>query len=84
MDMAEIAGMGGKLPVKELLRRFVVGWDLKEIDLVPGGNPVPADFDADLLVEWMLDRPDDWGDLSKAIKEGYTAYVARREAAVKN
>lgn len=83
MDMAEIAGRGSA-PVKELLRRFVIGWDLKEIDLIPGGNPVAVPFDADLLAEFMADRPDDWADLVKAIKDGYADHVARREAAAKN
>lgn len=83
MDMAEISGHGG-VPVKELMRRFVIGWDLKEIDLISGGNPVPAPFDAELLVEFMADRPDDWADLVKTVKDGYADHVARREAAAKN
>lgn len=83
MDMAEIAGMGG-MPVKALLHRFVIGWDLQEIDLIPGGNPVPVDFDADLMGEWFADRPDDWADLVKTIKDAYSDHVSRRSASVKN
>lgn len=83
MDMAEMAGNGG-VTIRELLRRFVVGWDLKEIDLIPAGGPEPASFDADLFVEWMLDRPDDWEELAGAIREGYAGHAARREAAAKN
>lgn len=83
MDMAEIAGQGG-VPIKEYLRRFVVGWDVKEIDLVPGGSPEPVPFTPDLLVEWVSDRPGDWKPIADAIKAGYSAHVAKREAAVKN
>jgi hypothetical protein len=83
MDMAEIAGQGG-VPIKEYLRRFVVGWDIKELDLIPGGGPEPVEFDSDLLVEWVSDHPDDWKPLADAIKNGYAAHVAKREATVKN
>lgn len=81
IDMAEA---GGNIGLKDLMRRFVVGWDVREIDLIPGGSPVPASFDADLLVEFMADRPDDWQGIATAIKESYAQHVERREDAVKN
>lgn len=62
----------------EIAQRFVVGWaGVKEIDLVPGGNPVETPFDADVWREWCADRPDFWQPISGAVMD---AYRLHREA----
>ncbi|MBK7592229.1 MAG: hypothetical protein IPI27_13410, partial [Betaproteobacteria bacterium] len=40
-DAIELAGIA---PV-EFVRRFVIGWDLTELDVIPGGGPEPVAFD---------------------------------------
>jgi hypothetical protein len=58
----------------DLLREFVVGWDLKEIDLIPGGAPVPVEFDQDLFVTWVEDQPECWGPLIDAVLDSYAQH----------
>jgi len=62
-------------------RRFVeactVGWDMKEIDLIPGGSPVPVEFHPDLFSEWLADHSDAieplFGRLSSEMEARQTA-----------
>lgn len=68
----------------EMVRRFTVGWDLKNIDLVPGGTPDPEPFDADLWADYLEDNDDLWPPLSEAILGLWTEHRAAREAAEKN
>lgn len=80
---AEAATLGD-LSGAELLRRFVVGWSLQEIDLIPGGSAVDVPFDADAFVEWVSDQPATFGALAAAIVDAYKAHVDRREGVEKN
>lgn len=77
MEAARLANSGDLLD-------FVVGWDLKEIDLVPGGTPDPVAFDAGLFREWVADRPELWQPLTDAVREAYAAHVRQREDRAKN
>ncbi len=67
-----------------IVKRFVIGWNLKEIDLIPGGDPQPVAFDADLFGEWVADQPLVWEPLGKAILDLYRVHAAKREEAEKN
>lgn len=58
--------------------RFVVGWDLKESDIVPGGNPEPAQFSEALYLAWIEDRPDLWKDIASGVVDLYVNH--RKEA----
>ena len=79
----EAMAMHGQ-PLERMLG-FVVGWSgVKEIDLIPGGNAVPVDFDADLAVEWLADRPDLLEPITAAIRDAYRAHVKSVEDATKN
>lgn len=62
----------------DLLCRFVVGWNLSELDLVPGGNAVPAPFDADVWADYLADTRELWGPLGDAL----TALIEQRAAAL--
>lgn len=53
---------------------FVVGWDLQEIDLVPGGLPLPVVFDGAAFGAWIKDYPDLWQPLVKGVIDAYQAY----------
>lgn len=77
MEAARLANGGDLLD-------FVVGWDLKEIDLVPGGGPDPVPFDGALFREWIADRPDLWQPVTDAVREAYAAHVRQREDRAKN
>jgi len=63
---------------------FVVGWDLVELDLIPGGGPEAVPFDADLWREWVADHPDLWQPLAMAMKDAYIAHVKERGEDEKN
>jgi hypothetical protein len=64
---------------------FVVGWQgVKEIDVLPGGDPHPLAFDAEVCAEWLADRPDLLHPLIEAIMDSYSAHAAALEAVAKN
>lgn len=66
------------------VKRFTVGWDLAEIDIIPGGGPEKVPFDADLFAEWVADKPTLWIPLGTKILEAYQAHCQKRETAEKN
>lgn len=80
VDAIELAGIA---PV-EFVRKFVIGWDLKELDVIPGGSPEPVAFDADLWAEWIADHPELWEPIAVPIMDAYRRHVEQREAAAKN
>lgn len=67
-----------------LVKRFTVGWELAEIDILPGGGPEKVPFDAILFGEWVADQPTIWEPLGTAILSAYQAYRDKRETAAKN
>jgi hypothetical protein len=68
----------------ELVRRFTVGWDLTNADLVPGGDPEPEPFVADLFADYVDDMPELWGPLSEAIQAEWSAYLEMKATVTKN
>lgn len=68
----------------EMLRQFVVGWDLVELDIIPGGGPEPVAFDRDLWGEWINDQPELWEPIGVAIESAYLTHVGARKDAEKN
>jgi len=77
----EIAQYSERDPL-DLVKQFVVDWTLKEIDLVPGGNPERVAFDADLLAEWGSDHLTVIVSLLNEIKQAYADFVEQREQAL--
>lgn len=70
---------------EEFLKQCIVDWrGVTELDLAPGGTGAAAAFDADALIEWLGDRPDDWVAVMQAIVEAMQAFLARQEAVAKN
>lgn len=79
--MAEVVQAGGMLRADvEFLARHVVSWDLTVADLVPGGDPEPADFDAEVCALWLADRPDLWAPLGTALRDAFRAYEEALDA----
>lgn len=66
------------------VKRFTIGWELTELDIVPGGGPEKVPFDAALFAEWVADQPTLWIPLGTAILESYKTHRDKREAAEKN
>lgn len=67
----------------EFVRRCVVGWDLEEIDVIPGGNAVALTFNSELWVEYVNDKSELWKPISDAIKAAISAHNAEAERAEK-
>lgn len=67
----------------EIVRLFVVAWDLNEIDVIPGGSPVPVEFNAELWSEYVNDKPELWTPLSQAIIDAIVQHREKVDGAVK-
>ena len=80
----EMMELGRSGPITRLLP-FIVGWDgVKELDIIPGGDPHPVPFDAEVCREWLTDRPDLLGPVIEAITSSYTAHRESIEEKAKN
>lgn len=81
VDMMALAGHGS---IARLFP-FVIGWQgVRELDLIPGGDPHPAPFEADACAEWLADRPDLAGPVVEAILASYDEHSKALETAAKN
>lgn len=68
----------------DYVKRFVVGWDLVELDVIPGGGPDPVAFEAALWGDWVGDHVDYWAPIAKAILDAYTKHQESVGVAEKN
>lgn len=80
---ADVAGAEG-LKALDYVHKYVVGWDLQELDLVPGGGPEAVPFSAELWSEWVDDQPEIWAPIANALLDAYKAHVAARDENAKN
>jgi hypothetical protein len=81
----EMHEMQGGIPMGEVLKRFVTGWDgVTELDLAPGGTGTPVVFDTALFAEWIADRPDLWAPLTQGVLAAWNAHQAALEESAKN
>ena len=63
----------------------IVGWDkVREADLVNGGDPHPAPFDADACREWLSDRGDLFNAVAEAVVKSVEDYMRRTDDVLKN
>lgn len=67
----------------DILRRFVLGWDAKEADVISGGTPKHVPFDTELFMEWVADKPECWAPLIEAIIDGYRQHQSQQDDALK-
>jgi hypothetical protein len=78
-DVVQAQAGGRRLNI-EWAAGFVVGWDLIESDLLPGGDPEPVAFDADIFLSWLKDNPEFWQPLVKGVTGAYRTYEEALEA----
>ncbi len=83
-DEEAISLRSDSITLVSIVKRFTIGWNLQEIDLIPGGTPVNVPFDVELFAEWVADRPDVWEPLGTGILNAYRAHSEKREEAAKN
>lgn len=75
---------GKRLTFRRLLIASVVGWSLHEIDLIPGGSPVPVEFERELFIEWLNEHDQAIEPLFTVLADAMAARKARREEDAKN
>lgn len=75
---------GLSLTPRRLALEFLDGWDVQEIDLIPGGSPVPVPFDRDVSEELLNGTPALVTALSNAIVEQIKARRKQIEEAAGN
>lgn len=80
-EQSEIYRNGGT--TLEMVQRFVVGWELQEIDLIEGGDPVAVTFSSELWAEYVSDHVQLLAPLSTAIRESIAAHNEKVERAEK-
>ena len=74
-DVSAAQGAGQRLDI-EWAAQFVVGWDFTEADLLPGGDPEPVAFNADVFATWVKDHPATWQPLIEGVIAAYKAHEA--------
>lgn len=76
---------GDRSEVARGILSLVVGWEgVKELDLIPGGDPHPLPFDVDACAAWLADRPDLFAEISAAVVQGFEDYIKRLDDSLKN
>jgi len=81
-EAEQVQALADRASRLDLVRRFVVGWSLQEIDIIPGGDPVDVAFDNELWTEYVNDKAELWDPISSAIKalvDDHNAKVERAE-----
>jgi hypothetical protein len=75
LQMAYLSGKSND----EILKMFVVDWNLQEIDIVPGGSAIPVPFDSEVFLEWISDYPEAWTPIINGVMESYQRHNEARE-----
>lgn len=75
---------GKRVTPRRVALAFVSGWDLKEIDLIEGGRPQDAPFEAAAVREHLSASPELCNALFLKIIEGIAERNAQQEADKKN
>ena len=79
LDVARVGAEGGNVGL-DFACRYVVGWPgLLESDLLPGGDPEPVEFDSDLFVAWIADKPDLWQPIIAGVIESFRRHEEASE-----
>lgn len=72
-DVLSAQAEGRRLDI-EWAADYVVGWDLTEADLLPGGDPEAVEFNTAAFRLWIKDEPSLWKPLVDGIKASYQAH----------
>lgn len=84
MQTGEWIGLPGRDLTRKILNECVVGWNLLERDVLPGGSDQLVPFDREDFVAWMEDHPDVWEPITSAVMKAVTDWSERTEAGRKN
>jgi len=84
LEVIEIQSADGGLSLRNAFR-FVVDWDLSEIDLgLPGGTGAKVPYDSDAFVEWVSDQTETWPALMTAITNSFKSHEKKLDGDSKN
>jgi hypothetical protein len=72
-----------KMEQLEILTEFVEGWNVKEIDIVPGGTSEVAPFSKELFREWIKEDLNLWNPLIEQIQAAYLDHKKEKDEALK-
>lgn len=79
--LAEIYVGGGQRISIDFVAAHVVGWEnVKESDLIAGGDPEPLAFDGALCAAWLEDRFDLWTPLTEALVASFKQHEEAQAA----
>jgi hypothetical protein len=81
-DMEMLGFRGKKIQESDILSRFVVGWNIKESDILPGGTDADVEFTSDLFMEWVADKPSLWVPICTEIMGLYSEHEKEMEDAL--
>lgn len=70
--------------LEALVRDSVVGWGMRENEVLPGGTDDPMPFSADVFLTWVEDEPAIWSGLVQAVLDVMTRHREKQDAALKN
>jgi hypothetical protein len=65
-----------------ILTEFVEGWNVKEIDIVPGGTSEVAPFSKELFREWIKEDLNLWNPLIEQIQAAYLDHKKAKDEAL--
>lgn len=71
-----------KMEQLEILTEFVEGWNVKEIDVVPGGTSEVAPFSKELFKEWIKEDLMLWSPLIEQIQSAYIDHKKAKDDAL--
>ena len=74
-----VVASGGSMTFEDAVR-YIVGWDVLESDLLPGGEPVPVVFDAKVFADWIADQPNLWEPVISGVVTSYRQHQEAIEA----
>lgn len=77
LQMAELDGR--EVSVRDLLKLVVTGWEMTELQLLPGGTPKAVPFSTELFMAWAEDKPKAWKPVINAALDAYRAHKQKLE-----
>jgi hypothetical protein len=82
LDIIELRGRD--LPQSQILKRYVKDWgEMKESQIISGGTPEKIDFDSELFIEWIADKPNLIRELVHEIITAYQTHSESLDIAIK-
>lgn len=82
LDIIELRGQD--LPQSQILKRYVKDWGgMTEAQIIPGGTPEKIEFDSELFIEWIADKPNLIRSLVHEIVTAYQTHSVSLDDAIK-